>query len=301
MKDLRVRCVAFLAWMFFIHNADKLHEVIRPLPFVEVFAVAAALPVILLPRIQRLALPWLLVPPASVLLLLKAGLNHPIGGAALPATVTELCLVGITVAIARWAGRGFEEVHNSLASVVLDHVHRRSRPFESGQEEMYRETRRCRIHQRPLALMVVSPGEANVKVSMDRFVRQVADNIAQDYSAARIAELLSAEMKDCDTITQRDGHFVILMPETGRDAALQTIQRLEATAKEKLGLDLKFGLSVFPDEEITFVGLLERAERNVSSGSPGHAAATPGARPLRYNLYRTSNKELPSRNDSVSP
>ena len=82
----------------------------------------------------------------------------------------------------------------------------------------------------------------------------------------RIAELLSKEMKASDIITRRNGHFVTVLPETSRQGAARLIEKLTRSARENLGLKLTVGLSVFPEEEITFVKLLERAEANMADG-----------------------------------
>lgn len=96
----------------------------------------------------------------------------------------------------------------------------------------------------------------------------------QHYVRLRIADLLAAELHDHDIITCRDRHFVAILPECDRERAGEIVDKIEQAAKEKTGLDLDIGLSVFP-EEITFGQLLERAELAVSppasNGSNGHA------------------------------
>lgn len=283
MKELRWWCAAFIVWIFALHNADALFQSNVLTPLIGGLAAAATVAIILIPRLHKISPAWLLAVLAGVVLLVKLWAQYPIGGAGFPVTVIELCILGITVILARRIGRSLEDFRTSLIGTMLRHVHQRSRPFESGQAEMYREIRRARRHRRPLALMVISPSGDTVEVSLDRFVKQVADDVARDYMTARIAEFLSQQMTDCDVLTQRGGHFVVLLPEAGRKKAVQIARRLEAAAKDKLGLDLKLGLSTFPDEEITFVGLLERAERDLQEGgcslsgasSNGDAASHP--------------------------
>ena len=42
-------------------------------------------------------------------------------------------------------------------------------------------------------------------------------------------------------------------------------KRIEAVARERLGMSLKIGLSSFPDQEVTFDKLLESAEAEMRS------------------------------------
>jgi hypothetical protein len=150
---------------------------------------------------------------------------------------------------------------------LVRHLHDRSHSFEKGQGEIYREIRRARRYHRPLTLLAVSPKDGAVKVSLDRFIREFQRDTVDKYITARVAEFLSSAMKDCDIITHRNGHFIMLLPETDREKAKEVVASLETAARESLGLDLKFGLSVFPEEEVTFVSLLERAESHLHNGS----------------------------------
>ena len=69
-------------------------------------------------------------------------------------------------------------------------------------------------------------------------------------------------------VTQRNDHFVILLPETPRDEVEKIVKKLGLVSEEKLGVKLKIGLSTFPDEEITFETLLQRAEAEMLNVTP---------------------------------
>jgi hypothetical protein len=64
---------------------------------------------------------------------------------------------------------------------------------------------------------------------------------------------------------------VIVLPEINRESVAEVIQRLESAAKENLGLELSFGVSTFPDEEVTFEKLLECAETEMWRGTAADA------------------------------
>ena len=104
---------------------------------------------------------------------------------------------------------------------------------------------------------------------------------------ARMAEVLSEEMKDCSIITRRNGHFITLLPETDRGEAHELMDTLKMAAKEKLGVDLRMGLSCFPDDEITFVHLLERAEDDMNG-----TAVSDSREDLTERLTSESNSTL---------
>ena len=268
MRALSISGLLFLLWMLAVHNLEQFHRTLALSPLAIGLPLTVAMAVLLIPSLRRLSLFSLVAASGAMLLALKAWLAGPGEGIDIPVAVTELTVMAVTLLLASRFGRSLDSLRNSLAGIVLSHVHERSLPFETGQTEIYREIRRARLHGRPLALMVVAPTNADSVAVRDRIAEEIARNMARDYLTARLAGLLSSGMTGCEIITQRDGRFIVLLPETTRDAAAATVARLGNAAKEELGVELEFGYSLFPDEEVSFVGLLEHAEENVRRTRP---------------------------------
>jgi len=207
-------------------------------------------------------------------LVLKFWLGYGVGARYLPITVTELFAVGVTVLLAQRVGRGFEELRQSLLLNIVGEGQHRSQAFSSGQAELYREVRRARLYGRPLALLAMRVKSEGIRIGADRIAREFRRDTRQAYLRARVAALLGGELKDSDLLTVRDDHFVALLPETDAATAGDQARRLAEAAREQLGLRLDVGLSAFPDEEVTFVKLLERAEERMQgAGSPTEVRA----------------------------
>jgi GGDEF domain-containing protein len=154
-----------------------------------------------------------------------------------------------------------------VGDAVFGHLDDRSQPFEVAQAEIYREVRRARLYQRPLALMTVSCTTDNPKVLPARLMELIEKELTQKYLAARMADLLAKEMRSSDIIAQRDGYFVALLPESNRDDAVELATRIESEAQESLGLRVRFGVASFPNQEVTFEKLLERAEAEMRAST----------------------------------
>jgi hypothetical protein len=267
-----------------LYNAERMFETINLSSFVYVVAAAGSLLLLISPWLQRLPLTWLLVVLLPAVVLLKRYLGYRVMGVMLPITVTELCALSVTVLLARQLGRGLEEFRGAVAAMMVGYLHDRSVPFKNGQGEIYREIRRARIYHRPLAMLAVAAPEEQVQMSLDRFLQEVERETVRHYVTGRIADFLSTEMKDCDIITQRGGHFVLLLPETARAQAEAIVARLVASAREHLQLELNVGLSVFPEQGSTFVSLLESAE---------DALRQPAAAPHQGNGHAAASSVLP--------
>ena len=204
---------------------------------------------------------------------LRLWLDYPIGGASLPLTTMESLCLGLTGVLARQVGQNLEDLRRSAVIALLDHMQNRSRPFDDGQEEIDREIRRARTFRRDLSLLTIAAADETVGAALDKFTQEVQRDTIHKYVMTRIAELLSTEMKASDIITRSDDHFVTVLPETSRKGATQLIEKLKRSARERLGVELTVGLSVFPEEEITFVKLLERAHAHMGNGRPAASAS----------------------------
>jgi GGDEF domain-containing protein len=83
-----------------------------------------------------------------------------------------------------------------------------------------------------------------------------------------VADVLSQEVSHCDLIARRNDHFIMLLPETDREGANALARRLKETVEARLGLNLQAGTACFPEQEVTFTGLLERAELEMRRENP---------------------------------
>jgi GGDEF domain-containing protein len=140
-------------------------------------------------------------------------------------------------------------------------------PFETGQAYIYREIRRARHFEHPATLLAISATAESIEYSLDRFVGEAQQTVIHQYISARVAQLLVDQLKDCDVVTHNGKHFVTLLPETSHEDAVNIVKKLEAAAREELNLDLKIGVSTFPDEAITFESLLMQAEQKMLSAA----------------------------------
>jgi len=265
---------ATLAWWFLLFNLDQLHQGPSISSFLYPLCGVVAIVIVSLPR--GLYAPRALIAAGAICayVALKLGLGYPVTGQHLPLVVTELCVLGITLLLARkiaWNVLRFEE---AAVEVITADLAGRAMPFEQGQEEMYREIRRARQFERPLSLVTLRPTRRSKEASIHRFWQQAQRESIERYVDARMADLLARETGDCDVITYGDGKFTLLLAETDRHRAEQVVARLAERAETELELSLRVGIASFPEEEVTFSGLLSRAESELTTevvSSNGHA------------------------------
>jgi GGDEF domain-containing protein len=269
MTRLYYLVIPLLIWFSLLFNIERFTQPINIAPFFYGFVAICAILIVVLPRLHQISLQILFGATLLPYFLLEYYFGHSIGGEFLPVTITEISALGLTIVLSTLTGRRLEELQETLTSLMIGQMSKEIQPFGTGQGLIYREVRRARRHQRPLALLAISAADASLRVSLDefsykapfnRFVEDVQHEIVKKYVFARIANLLIDELEDCAIVTQRDDHFVTILPETAKEDSQAIVRKLEHAAEEKLGIKLRIGMATFPDEEITFEALLERAE-----------------------------------------
>jgi GGDEF domain-containing protein len=274
MRELRLWLSLMLVWFFCLYNVERMHAPINLASFVYVLATLVALVVVAMPSLRRVHVAWLLLAPMPFFFAMKAYLGYMIFGSNIPLTVTEIVAIVITILLARKIAHGLDEFLEAVQSSMIRHLEDSSRPFEVGQYDIYREIRRARAHHRPLSLMAISPNGGSVQVMRNELIEQIQRESVGRYVRSQVANLLAQETRESDVITEREGYFVTVLPETTSEDAQRFAHRLKQNSEKQLGLGLRVGLASFPDQEVTFEQLLARAAGEMRNGRPEKAIAT---------------------------
>jgi GGDEF domain-containing protein len=224
-----------------------------------VFTALMAVVGIMVRRGPKMPLWAMLIVPIPLFLLVKSLEGDALWGAALPLTVTEVCVIAITTILASWVSNALTEFEHAIAHITIGPV---SVPLDSsstGQAEMYREIRRARHHQRPLSIVALGLEESSIQVALDRLVRETQETMMKRYVLADVARTLCSELEDYNLIARTDDCFLILLPEMSSDKLGRVIDRLRTVVHDRVGVTPKFGTASFPESATTFESLVEIA------------------------------------------
>lgn len=284
--------LSLTSWLFLLYNIERLSKPINLASFVYVYVIFCANFIILIPALRRMAaykLFFLALPPFFIL---KVYFDYEIAGTNLPITVTEISAIGVTIFLTQKAASYLEEFRGVIRRLTIGRLEEGTHTFEEGQGHIYREVRRARLYKRPAALLSIAVDSTSADVEISRFVKEAQDEILERYIAARTANLLVKELKDSDVITKRNDHFIVLLPESDREVAEETAERLAVGIKKSLGLSCRIGFSTFPDEAVTFESLLVQAE-SVMNQTP---LGTDGQESLILSVEKSAENAAPSQN-----
>jgi GGDEF domain-containing protein len=256
---MRFLVAMLIIWLFLFYNIERLSKPIDITGVAYTFVPIVAALTISVSRLRQVPLAVLLGVPIPVFLVLKAWVDPPVWGIEMPLTVTEICVIAITIILARWVSNGMDEFESAIAHITIGQIDTQVEPFSTGQAEMYREIRRARHYQRPLALLAVGVEEKSIQVVLDRMVQEVQQAMMKRYVLSDIAKTLCQKLEDYNVIAQTNNHFLILLPEVSSDQLAELASRLRQAVSEQLGATLQIGAASFPDDAVTFESLVDRA------------------------------------------
>jgi len=268
MKRIRIRVILLACWLVVFYRAEQLFEPNNFSQFTFAFVLAMVLLTLLAPRLTRIPLWFFLAAPAVVFLIFKALTGAQLVGNALPITVTELCAIVVTTLLAHWVSSAISEFETAIAHITIGRRDKVIEPAGTGHSTLYREVRRARNHQRPLALLAIAVEEKSIKVALDRMVQEAQLSMMKQYMLSGVSRTLCDKLEDCDIVVQSNDHFLVLLPETTPEDLPHLVERLRQDVSDQVGIDLRIGTASLPKDSFTFEGLLEQATDEMREGVP---------------------------------
>jgi GGDEF domain-containing protein len=274
MKRLRFWIAILSIWLVFFFNIERIFfdvefNIIRSHTYI--FVVAITLATFLLPRLKTFYYSLLLAGVASLFLVVwyrnpnwgrnvSASFSHLNATALL--TLIQVNAIVLTGLVARQITYGLSEFEDVIANIAFGHIGKRPGSFSKEQSVMYREVKRARRYERPLAVMALSIDKEFFDAPIPKIVEDVQQAMMKEYTLAGISRVLDDSLQSFDTIALRDNCFIVVLPETTLDQIPQIGQRLEMEIKDRTGIQVGIGAASFPKEAMTFESLIELAMAN---------------------------------------
>jgi GGDEF domain-containing protein len=267
MNRMRAWIILLIGWLFLFFNIERINEPIDISSFVYVLATLATAAMLLLWRISsKVHLAVFMSVVYAFYFTLKPLLGYEIGGKMLPLAITEVASLLVTVLIAKQISVGMLDFEQTIENLTFRQIGLPPELYESvDAERLYRELKRSRRFQHPLSLIVMKPNVDAEKIEMTKALKELQNTMALRYLQARLAKILSEELRDCDVVAIERDQFVILLPETDASVAQQVMEKTVQYAHDTLDVDVSFGVAQFPENGITLSSLIESAVDGLDS------------------------------------
>ncbi len=190
--------------------------------------------------------------------------------------IAEVALLAFFVWLAYQVGRALHGFEEAVEQVTLPDPQRWVAMLNDAGDAIATEINRSRRYERPMSVVVVKPETQSVPLILHRMVQEVQHKIATHYAIVSLGRMLKITLRRTDLVLLEDrerDRFIILCPETCREAAQSLADRVQRAAPEQLGFDVACGIAGFPDEALTFDEVTKLAEARMRSAS--NAAPAP--------------------------
>ena len=283
MKRIRLPVVLLVLWLM-LSLSFEWPGVPGPLAPVARWAVpVSALVPLLVPGLARSNAALLVGAVAVAWLALRAFSGAGLGGAALPWTIAEVSALSVSVLLARWLSLGLAEFEQVVTNLAIGPMAER----RARQGEIYREIQRARVHQRPLAILVVRHVPASAKVTLERLVLETQQAMREHYLMASISRAVGGALETYNILARRKDHFLIVMPEATAETLAETTAHLRHAIQQQVGVEVRIGAACLPGDALTFEGLVDKAMQAMDT--EGGPAVVPGAVALEGLLVQEAN------------
>jgi hypothetical protein len=265
MKQIRFRVAVLVGWLIVLCNFGRLVDPLDITVVAATMVLIAAVLALMAPGFARAPLGVTLATPILLFLGLKAVAGVGVLGMDTLLTITEACAIAMTILLARWVSSAVSEFEDAIAHITIGRSGQATNPPVPGGGSIYREIRRARNYERPLALMAIGVDEKSVQVALDRMVQEAQLALMKQYALSGVSRVLCEELEDCNVVVQSNGHFLIGLPEVTPEQLPTLMERLRQLVSEQVGVSLKIGTASLPQDGLTFEGLQDKAIKNMQS------------------------------------
>lgn len=269
MARFRLILINLAVWLAVLFNLERPNLFgVRSLDLASlVYILCATVTVIILmfPELSQVHPSWLYIPILTAYIVLKSIVGIPGGDDFyVYVTVVEVAALFITVHLARMVSSTVYQFENVVENTVLATNNSRVLPANDGIERINKELFRARRFNHPAALVFIeiSPAHTSLEKQLDL---QVA--LKHRYIQGRVAKIVEDIVYLDDVISLYHDHLVVCFPETARERATEMCRQVHKLLKATLDLDVKMGVTVFPDDALIFDELVNLAAANAISFS----------------------------------
>lgn len=271
MKFLPSSIFVLILYMGLFFNIDRLKlEQFSPISlqgFVYVLVSLAVLITIMVQFMRRAKIFTLLAIWDGLYLLFKLWIlpSRPfIGGNFTYLTILEISLLSLAVLVANNVAKNLEDFIQAVENITFEGWFKVNN-VDDAADEIQTEIYRSRRFNHALSLVMVEPEPESVNVILHRTIKDVQRSMIARYISVSLARSLHRKLRQSDILLEKRGskqRFIILAPETSKFNISEVIKRVNRAAFD-LGAALMYGVASYPEDSMTFEGLMKRAEKNL--------------------------------------
>ena len=271
MKRLPLAIVGLILFLALFFNLERFnyisYNMVNIQGFVYLLATAQVSLVILSPLLRRMSYLGLIILSTAIYLLCRLSFYSTEewwGGIQTYVTIAEIVMLSISIILARLLGGWLDDFVDAVENITFAHL-KRVHTLEEVENDIEGEMYRSRRYQHPLTVVVAKLNVDSLRMAIHRTVEEVQRAMLVRYvSVSLMTRALYGQLRRTDWLLEhsRKNQFIFILPETKGNRSDIVMERIQQTAEE-LGVSVACGIATFPDDALTFDGLLAKAEESM--------------------------------------
>ncbi|HSO27947.1 MAG TPA: hypothetical protein VLS48_07735 [Anaerolineales bacterium] len=179
----------------------------------------------------------------------------------LQVSIIEMFFLGVSVFLAHRVANDIQKTETAHRFLQITQNIAAAPGIKESEERIRSELTRSRHYHRPLSVVVIEKPQQVSEPALERMVVEIKDWVVRGYIQSQLSQILKHELRPIDIVmTDSDQQRLILLcPEVDGDGVNELTDHLKMAAVRELGLHISCGVASFPDESLTFDGLMQRA------------------------------------------
>jgi GGDEF domain-containing protein len=237
--------------------------------FVSYFYISALTFVLLitvLTSLSKIPLYLLLVASGVIYLALGRLINRSqTGSTALDVIIIELAILELGVWLSFQLGNVITHSESLIDVLAQGSFPNRAIELDEALDKINIEFARSRRYHRQISLMVLQTLPEKSEVVKET-LKSLQQDVLNHLHLARTAQMVSECIRQTDMLLQdHSENFIILCPESTLESMVPLAMRIQDKVQQQTGLLVSFGLSLFPDEALTFDDLVQIARERLKA------------------------------------
>lgn len=203
---------------------------------------------------------WFVVLAPTVSFLLLEIWNGGYGSmTAITYTINEAIIIVVTLLLSYWVNSSLHELSELNINSIASAKKNISTQETNGLAYIYRELRRSRNHNNPLAILAIEIDEREIDQTSNIIHKIRGNSKNKERNLIKIGHILIEQLEEIAIIVQGDDHFLVALPETKPEDVSFITDRIKKHVNKQMNLQLLIGSATFPHDGYTFEGLIDKA------------------------------------------
>ena len=275
MRQLKIHLFSLLGSLAFLFNIERLdvgqQSVLNIESFVYVLAVFVTAIILLMPVFGRHRVTLTIAIALGLYLICKLlvfGRRPLLDGVYIYISMTEIALLAIVAFTAQRLSQHLDEFQQGLELMTVNLGGKYLQTVTKAADDIRRELTRSRHYHRPLSVIVVEPDRQSFEHSLPHIVEELQKTTAGRFARVKLAQAMEHHLRLMDLVLEEGGsnRFIILCPEADSEGSAVIAERIE-TVMHQLGINIQYSMSTFPEDALTFEGLVNQAKAKLAASA----------------------------------